>query len=334
MFRTFSKPSCLISILFYLIISTSLISCFKPPVIAMLANPDPYDTIVTDKSYINYQYVRWLEQSRADVIVIHPWYNTTVIDEILSKANGVLWAGGDRNLNLSADFENVALHIMKRIIYLYDVEKISLPLWATCQGFELLQVLLAKNLSVLTHFSAQAITSPLRTISNAAQDSKMFSGFSEQDLYNLNNLNVTAQFHQLGVHQLQFKIHQVLNETLKITSYGVDKNGLEYIATLEGRKYPFYAVQFHPEMVAYTKIERKGVPQSLEAIKISQLFSNFFIGEAMKNNNTMSYDDMIRFDYLDAYQKIPTYQDGWHYYYFVKDVKGYTLHTKKFLNYL
>ena len=239
-------------ILFYVLIC-SLISnaySFKPTVIAILANSQPDDAEDIQSSRVNYQYVRWLEQSRAEVVVIQPWYNENEVEDILSKVNGVLWQGGDRNLKLGGEYEKVAQIILEKIIMIYDTKGISIPLWGTCQGFELLHSLLANSTDVLTSFKAHNIKTPLIIEETSSVTNRMFSDFSNQDLFNIQNLNTTAQFHNFGVSDLQYKKYKILDDVLQITSHGKDLNDNLYIATVEGKKYPLFAVQFHPEMVS------------------------------------------------------------------------------------
>jgi hypothetical protein len=58
-----------------------------------------------------------------------------------------------------------------------------------------------------------------------------------------------------------------------------DKKGLEFISTLEHRKYPFYGVQFHPEKNLYEWVTEKNIPHGSHAVQISQYFANFFVNE-------------------------------------------------------
>jgi gamma-glutamyl hydrolase len=320
--RILSKNLNIQLLILLVLVLINLSICFKPPVIAILANSQPDDSVDIPGSRVNYQYVRWLEQSRAEAVVIQPWYTQNQVEEILSKVNGVLWQGGDRNLKINGKFENVARIILSYIINLYDTKGISLPLWGTCQGFELLHSLLVNTTDVLTHFNASNIRSPIQLDSNQLENSKMFSDFSLSDVYNLQNLNTTAQFHNLGIDDSQYEKYPILKNTLSITSHGLDLNNKSYIATVEGVKYPFYAIQFHPEMVAYTKDDQNGVPQSMEAIKISQLFSNFFVSEAMKNNHTMTNEEKREYDFINSFENTPVFSEDYYFYFFIKKPDG------------
>jgi gamma-glutamyl hydrolase len=322
--------SFLLFVLFYINHSSNA------PVIAILANPEPDNTNDAQKSRVNYQYVRWLEQNRAEVIVIQPWYEKKEIEEIVSKANGVLWLGGDRKLNMEGQFEKVAKVIMEKVKDLYDNHNISVPLWGTCQGFELIHALVAGSLDVLTNFDSFGMTSNI-LLSNR-EKSKMFASFSDLEVSFLEKFNTTAQFHNYGVNEEEFKRYPQLDDLLEITSYGYDRKGLKYISTVEGKHYPIYAVQFHPEMVGYTKFSSKGVPQSVEAVRVSQLLGTFFFEEILKNQNQMTKEEMLKYNYLNSFEKLPLYEEEYYFYRFEKNKKNEknlpSNHTSSNLNFL
>jgi gamma-glutamyl hydrolase len=311
-------------ILFYIYHSNN------PPVIAILANPEPDNTNDAQKSRVNYQYVRWLEQNRAEVIVIQPWHEKEEIEEIVSKVNGILWLGGDRNLNLEGQFERVARIIMDKVKDLLDNRKVSVPLWGTCQGFELIHALVAGSLDVLTHFDSFEMTSPIQLINK--EKSKMFEGFSNIEVSFLENFNSTAQFHNFGLSEAEYKKYPQLDDMLEITSFGYDRKGLKYIATVEGKHYPIYAVQFHPEMVGYTKSNVKGVPQSVEAVRVSQLLGNFFFQQILLNQNQMTKEEILKYDYLNSFEKLPLFEEEYYFYRFEKKDNSKSRSNLKFIN--
>jgi gamma-glutamyl hydrolase len=290
----------------------------RMPVIAILANPFPENSQNILSSRVNMQYVRWLEQSRADVVVIQPWYNEETIDEILIKVNGVLWQGGDRDLIMNGQFENTARYILNKLMAIYDNENKSVPLWGTCQGFELLHALIADTTNVLEKFNAEEYTTPLIFNRLKIISSKMFQDMTKKDLNDIKTKNVTSEFHQLGISLNSYMNYQKLNDFLRISTLGKDKDGKLYVASVEAKKYPVYAIQFHPEMVQFTKDDRPGVADSPEAIKLAQNLSTFFIREAKKNSNYMTDKEMVKYDYLNTFEKTPIKQEDYYYYLFDK----------------
>lgn len=61
-----------------------------------------------------------------------------------------------------------------------------------------------------------------------------------------------------------------------------DRNGTEFISSLESVDYPFYGVQFHPEKNAYEWKIGTRIPHSKEAVVITQYFADFFVNEGAR----------------------------------------------------
>lgn len=75
-------------------------------------------------------------------------------------------------------------------------------------------------------------------------------------------------------------LHRVnLTDEFHVLSLNRDKEGLEFISTLEHKRYPFYGVQFHPEKNLYEWVTGKNIPHGCNATLAAQYFANFFINE-------------------------------------------------------
>lgn len=75
------------------------------------------------------------------------------------------------------------------------------------------------------------------------------------------------------------------------TNQGVDNPNLTFISTFEHKQWPIYGVQWHPERISYEfrfNKYMKNVPHTVDAVFVGQHFSNFFVSEARKNNNSYS----------------------------------------------
>lgn len=283
------------------------------PVIGIYANPDPYNSedYVQDLVYSNY--VRWLEAAGAEIMVIHSWYDTDTLDDILSRVNGVFFMGGSRDLKLSSVWEQNAAYILNKTITMNE-QGIYFPLWGTCQGFELLHAILADDTVILTDYDAfnYAMSAILNENTRTA---KMFSFFSEEDFGNFEKKNTSAHFHNLGVDPDDYDKYPRLKSFFKITSLGTDLDGKVFVNTVESPKYPVYAVQFHPEKIAFDNDPNDDIPQSLEAILISQNFAHFVVNEARKNEQRMSVEDRTKYDFINSYVKgHETYENGMYKY--------------------
>ena len=72
------------------------------------------------ESRVENNFVRWLQSSGADLIVVHPWTNYEEIDYLLSKVNGVLFQGNPDKLNIKSSYYNIIKYIYKKIIEIND----------------------------------------------------------------------------------------------------------------------------------------------------------------------------------------------------------------------
>jgi gamma-glutamyl hydrolase len=81
----------------------------------------------------------------------------------------------------------------------------------------------------------------------------------------------------------------------------VDQKGKEYIAIVEGFKYPLYAVQFHPEMVTTNRSKKLKVPTNGMSVRMSANFAQFFVEEARKNNNDFGEEAKRKYKFIDSF---------------------------------
>ena len=281
--------------------------------IAILANPEPINSDDAQISRVNALYVRWIEQSLGKVVLIHPWYSIDEINDILSKVNGVIFLGGDRDLRLDGQYEKTAALIFKKLMYMHRFENNSIPLWATCQGFQLLHILLAGDVKVLDKFNSRGIQSPIELTNDSGRL------FGELDFQEFDGKNITAQFHYFGVGYKEYEKYPILMNFFTITSTAKDLDGKVYINSVEAKNYPIYAVQFHPEMVPYfLKLDESAIPRNFYAVKFSQYLSNFFLKQASSNFNMMTGTDFLKYNLINSFSMTAKIEGGSAYYFFNK----------------
>ena len=275
------------------------------PVIGIYGNsfPENNDTFI-NCTYYPISYVYWLESVGAEVMAIHYWYPLDVIDEILEKVNGVLFLGGGRDI-IKGVWEMKAKYIMeKSLIY-------KLPIWATCQGFQLMGVLMSNNYTLLRFgFDDINVLHGIK-ITEEAKSSKMFNLFSEKDFEILQYGNSTIYNHRLGFYPEEFYKEERLNDLFKVTSISEDKNGLKFINSYEGKNdsIKFFATQFHPEKNPNKRFNYP-VEQNIDSLIVSQKLAMRFIEEARKNKNkfeSLENDegDRSQFDFFNTYRGTP-----------------------------
>lgn len=225
--------------------------------------------------------------SGAQVVPIFAFSDTTYLDNILSKVNGVLFTGGGMEFNINNKWTKNADHILK---YAIDQNKKGnpYPVWGTCLGFELL--------AYLTCGYDSKVLSPVRGESGVRNTIKiqghsyLYDDLSTELRYNLENGQGSTFFnHVWAVSTKYFQASEQLKAFWRVTSTSTSTFSEEFVSTLESIDYPIYAVQYHPEKNLFEW--KVNAVRSASGTLIAQILSNKFIDVARNNKNRFSSDD-------------------------------------------
>jgi len=131
--------------------------------------------------------------------------------------------------------------------------------------------------------------------------------------------NITQNEHSFGVTPQAYTSHPKLSAFFNVLATNFDRQGKEFVSLVEGKKYPVYASQFHPEKnnFEWSAQEAVPVPHSLMAVRMSQFFANFFVEEARNNNQSFGSSDNNYV--IDNYSPLFTGKSGGYFtqvYYF------------------
>lgn len=305
-------------ILILAIISLALTftSCYKP-IIAIFGNSYPATDFIENKyDFVQGSYVSWVQESGGEVLVIHPWHSDEEVDTILSKVNGVLFQGGDRDFDLSSRWETLAARIIKKSIEYHQKNEIF-PIWGTCQGFQLILTLMA-NEKILDNYN-DWIKLHKVIFNNLTRTSRIYSLFKEADFDLLENHDSTIYFHHYGVTEEKFNSFDNLINFLDITSLGEDDDKKHFINSFEGKNgLPIYGVQYHPEKNPYIRQNNYTLEHNTDARKVSQLLSLFFLTESRKSTHRMEESERRKYNFITSFSQsnFDRYDDN--YYYFSK----------------
>ncbi|GLD98673.1 hypothetical protein PINS_up007390 [Pythium insidiosum] len=259
-------------------LTSSLVAAAKAgPIIGVFAQP-----IAKHGEYIAASYVKWIEMAGGRVVPISYNAPKEYLKSLVPQLNGLLFPGG------AADVNDRAAYMYELALQLND-QGIYYPVWGTCLGFEWLLQLTAGDLSALeSDFDAMNITMPLNFTAEASS-SRLFKHAG--DIYGLlAEKPITMNNHHQGITPTYFAKFEKLTSFYSVLSTNVDRQGREFISTIEGKKYPVYAVQFHPEKNSFEYGEYPDgspyevIDHSFDAIRMGQYFANFFINEARKND--------------------------------------------------
>ncbi|DAZ97371.1 TPA: hypothetical protein N0F65_003394 [Lagenidium giganteum] len=256
------------------------------PIIGVFAQPVTQrlrEAFHANADFISLTNVQWLEAAGARVVPIP--YNAPVgqLDKLLSQLNGVMFPGGEVDVN------DKAAYVFKRAVEMND-NGVHFPVWGTCLGFQWLFQLAANDLSALEKdcYDSMNLSLPLEFTADAKQ-SRLFGQAGDDINTWLATLPLTQNSHHDGTSVEHFRRYPALVDFFTVLATNEDRQGRGFISAVEARRYPIYGVQFHPEKNAYDYVEYedgspyRDVDHSPEAIKVAQYFANFFVQEARKN---------------------------------------------------
>ncbi|XP_061402619.1 gamma-glutamyl hydrolase [Musca vetustissima] len=256
----------------------------------------------TFSSYIAASYVKFVEGAGGRVVPIWIGKPREYYEDILTKINGVLLPGGATYFNQSNGYADAGRHIYEIAMEIND-NGTYFPVWGTCLGYELLVYLSANGTEPRTYCSSSAQPLPLE-FKEDFQQSRMFRNASPEVIDILKNYPVTANFHMYCFTEETFATMK-LDTLWRVMSLNHDWDGSEFISSIEHKKYPFYGVQFHPEKNLYEFVQNRNITHTTLAIKASQYFADFFVGETRRNRqffkNQTEETEALIYNYAPKY---------------------------------
>lgn len=231
------------------------------------------------KTYIPASYVKYLESGGSRVVPIRLTLTNAEYENIFKKINGLFFIGGAVDLETS-DFARVARIFYRLALAANDAGDVF-PIWGTCMGLQLLTVLVAGQ-NLLSKTTAENIALPLN-LTAEAYSSRMFSGFPHELIQALTQEPLTGNFHNYGVEVKTFKENEDLHSFFYLLSTNIAENGAHFVSTIEGKRYPFYGVQWHPEVNRFQWNRKHNFPHSRHAVQLSARLAEFFVNEGRRS---------------------------------------------------
>ncbi|KAM4612793.1 gamma-glutamyl hydrolase [Polymixia lowei] len=254
------------------------------PIIGVLAQENhPEDQFARGSSYIAASYIKYVEAAGARAVPIRINHTEEEYAKIFYSINGLLLPGGDVDLETS-QFSRASKIFYGLALKANDAGD-YFPIWGTCQGFQQLSILTA-NKNLLTVTDTKAVALPL-TLTPAAQSSRLFWSFPRDLLQSLAEENITSNFHSWSLSLQNYSRNAKLKRFYKVLSVNTDGKK-DFISTMEAYRYPFYAVQWHPEKSPFEWIDKPGMVHTTSSTRASFYTASFFISEAMKNHHQFS----------------------------------------------
>ena len=233
----------------------------------------------TKPNYIAASYVKYLESSGARVVPIWNDLTETETEEIFNSINGVLFPGGDVDL-VSSGYAKVGKMILDLAKKSFDkTPQDYFPVWGICLGHEILSGYVTGGTEILSHTNSENITLTL-DFQEGYKQSEIFRDISPELEQFLSTVPITANFHHWSVTVKSFNQNKKMKDFFNVLSTSVDRNGTEFVSTMEGKHYPFFSTQWHPEKNSFEWNPVRNMSHIAKAIETTQYMSNLFVNKA------------------------------------------------------
>jgi gamma-glutamyl hydrolase len=119
---------------------------------------------------------------------------------------------------------------------------------------------------ILESYSAHAISETLQFVVDP-RSTKMFGDLGDEG-FKFETEAMTLNSHNDGIDPVKFITDDGLASMYKLTSISYEPEGEHrpFTASVEGKKYPFFGTQFHPEKTMAIFYDNSGINHSWESI--------------------------------------------------------------------
>ncbi|CEM04335.1 unnamed protein product [Vitrella brassicaformis CCMP3155] len=277
-----------------------------------------------DVSTIAASYVRFVESGGARVVPVRYDASEDEWEYLFNSINGILFPGGAMFLEGGSPYMRAHEFFVRRAMKAFD-QGDYFPVWGTCLGFEAIVDVISGDYSLIrqSHFNdsnhpsnlsfdrthkpiqCSRMFRPLMAHPHAdcrhesgpvgamngrhdvsAPDPGLWSFLSPTILQVLENAKVVYYNHERGINLTTWESTPSLMEFFDVLSTSRDKNGVDFVSTIESRRYPIYGVQWHPEKNAFEWSPWLDIPHSSDAVRVTQYLALFLANEARKSSHT------------------------------------------------
>ena len=255
---------------------------------------------VCGDSYIATSHIKWLKRQGIKVLPIP--YTTKKFRYYMRRINGLYFPSGGAFAGTQKEYYNCCKKFLK-LAMKYNDKGEYFPIWGGCMGMQQMMIIADEHDDLehlLTRFDSFRNLMERLHLTPEGKRSRIIRYLDASTIKKIQKKSCTLNNHKMGITPTKFKQHKNLDNFYKIVSWSPDRKGKKFVSTIEGRYYPFYGVQWHPERSSEMDI-----------------FAKFFKSELKKNHRKVRKTrrriikkDIDCFNYSNALYKKCTFY--WH----------------------
>jgi anthranilate/para-aminobenzoate synthase component II len=195
-----------------------------------------------DKTTITDSNVDWFAARGIEVIPIP--HDTSAYDYYMRRIDGLYLQGGG---TYSPAYYETCRQLLRRAIKENNAGR-YFPVWGTCHGFQAMMILVGRMWPIGHFDAAGGYMAEIRWTAGARR-SLMWQGLPAAFREHVTRPKSVFFNNEHGVGPRAFAENRELAAFFKPLAYARDRRGGSFVAVIEGRRYPFFGTQFHPERV-------------------------------------------------------------------------------------
>ena len=117
------------------------------------------------------------------------------------------------------------------------------------------------------------------------KETKMYEWLGDE-AYFLEDHAYSFNSHSHSVSPTYFESDENLKELYTLTAVSYLDDGTPFGASFEGKDYPIFATQFHPEKTSHIYYEGKGINHEWMSVQLNRHFADYFVYLARHNTNS------------------------------------------------
>ena len=215
---------------------------------------------------VDYSVYEWLKASGALVIYIDPRLSRKEIIRIFNSLDGIVIPGG-----AEYPFRDILTYESSKLIFQLAEIHGNFPVLGICMGLQFM----------LTYYSGGDWDAVKTVVCNYGYSSKtsivnpLEGTFLSSVPIQLIDGNLAFN-HKNAILLKTFEKYPKLGDTFELLTTSQHKDW-QFVSSIQGKKYPIFGVQWHPEKPKYEWSEKQNIIRNDNAIKIGKCVGDFFV---------------------------------------------------------